>query len=212
MNCLALLLALQVSGINHAIPQERVRFKFKVPSSFLKKGSLWIGNDRNDGMGFPVEAFRALFYRNGKRVFRVKQFSDLKGFVHIPNGNEALDYVRLKTSPATFQYFEQANSLELIRASRATLKWFGNDKHKFERRSPSMFGLIPDKYWIEADDLQVTKLGGVYNITRSLFRRSDKGVKKLRVCEAVTAEGEVKEVVQKVEDSTSGQLAFPSYE
>ncbi len=89
----------------------------QLTTNFLNAGaSLYLASY---GALDPIESQeRLLLVSAGKRV-AVNQLSDLKSAVHVDNTVAALQYVRLRTSPATWYLWHDRNLVEIVDTAAA---------------------------------------------------------------------------------------------
>src|SRR5512141_3125384 len=117
----ALLLAAIASPQNEALPTPTLKQlppssgrmhwfgavrKLKVP--FLTRGTVFMAHDyydRNSG-GFPAKASDRLFYTDGDAVKRIGSLQLLQCLVRSRTPQDALSFVRLRTSPAIFHAYD----------------------------------------------------------------------------------------------------------
>ncbi|WP_125205948.1 hypothetical protein [Capsulimonas corticalis] len=95
----------------------------KLNASFLKAGaSLHIVFGQKNGFGLPIEGFEYLALTRSGKTKVVRHLNELRGSVEIKSSKEALDYVRLRTSPATWYLWKaEDEAIEIMDEDHARM-------------------------------------------------------------------------------------------
>lgn len=152
-----------------------------VPFELLFHERLVLGYAKDGGCGFPKEAFLHLFYVTFNHSEEIKDLNQLKGKVKIDSPEDALAFVRLKTSPITWYLWGRKSAMEVVSMDQVDLKFCFGDENEYRCRINSncsgMYGVVKDKsdldsMKIKRAEVKATKTG--FEIHRTLLTEGEK--------------------------------------
>ncbi|MEO7719026.1 MAG: hypothetical protein ABIY70_22745 [Capsulimonas sp.] len=164
---------------------------YPLNASFLKPSvALYVVGSYKTGFGEPEEAFEYLGLVQSGKTKLVHSLAELRGSVEIKSGKDALDYVRLRTSPPTWFLWKGRPTVEMAEKERA------GEMTNYGLHASLASGVKPKAILGKAgvSPATVQPLGQGYRVTRWLLveigghTRRDRYVLK-RVQEDVSADG-----------------------
>jgi hypothetical protein len=171
------------------------------------------------GGGLPFSAFERVELRVGEHLTFVHGPADLVGHVRVASPQDALQYVRVFTSPATARAMRSAMWVEVVPMSAVDPQFvFGRDEYvdKLLQHSAAPtgreFGVLTDDQWREAGLVgpTVVRADGGFIVVRLLFRPDERGPQEWWtqtahwVAERVTTDG-------RIEKEILGDLTFEEF-
>ena len=123
----------QVEQVDHSA--RTIRPNFRLEQTFTKSG-VSLGLCAIPPIVDPIESRERLFvFRKGKQT-EIPDLTSLRGHVHIDSAEQALSFVRLKTSPRTFHAFYRSGApteMEVIPKDELLASLVFGDKHFAEQ-------------------------------------------------------------------------------
>lgn len=153
-----------------------MRPNLPVPFEVLGGGELVLSERSGELFSYPVETCLHLFLVTPQIRQEITRLEQLKGQVRISTSNEALSFVRLKTSPATWYLWEGMGAMEVVSVDQINPSFCFGDENECnslrDGRYPGMYGVVKSRsdlvaLKIKPTEVKVTKNG--FEIHRTLI-------------------------------------------
>lgn len=132
------------------------------PFTMLDKGTLVLGTLSNEGIGDPIEAFLHLFIVYPNSALEITHLEQLKGKVKINSPRDALAFVRLKTSPVTWYFWEGKGAMEVVSRDQIDSSFFFGDNETYEwlkrLNDSGWYGIVNTKSMLSALKIEQAKV------------------------------------------------------
>ena len=190
----------------------------EIKLEFLLNGKLFI--DYEGGVE-PVESGQFLKYI-GSKVKRINNINDLTGLVLIKKPSDALNFVRLKTSPKTFYLLDRANGenmLEIIPRENIDAQFVFGDKNLAKELKSYKNGryCICEEKILKSYSIETAKVvqeDGTFHVERTVIFKNKKNnrLKMYLIKENVTSKGTYKKISSKELVDKYKKWIFPMFE
>lgn len=192
--------------------------------TFYCKGQL--GIDFLEGIGSPIEAFKRLYVSISGKLYKINTIHSLENLVEIRSPAEALNFVRLITSPSTFNImarqggrkrqleliYKESLNKEFVFGDSRNLEGIQNVLNSGDREYLGVFARNSrfKKYIVSP---RVEYVNGYYRVSRNVLREEGRFKDSIwHLQEKVLPNGKYQTISQRLLLKDSEVGAFPYYE